>query len=72
MSLDEDLKKNRQQRLEFVKLWAKYVREHDDKEWSRQQNVIIDSALQSVIQPSREWYLNIKGENYKKRRDQDR
>ncbi len=34
-------------RIEFVKLWAKYVREHDDKVWSRQQNLIINSAIES-------------------------
>lgn len=45
----EKLKKfkaqNAKERLEFIKFWAKYVREHSDKEWSKQQNVVIDSQI---------------------------
>jgi hypothetical protein len=40
-----DKEQNRKERLEFVRYWAKYVREHSDKEWSRQQKVIIDSQM---------------------------
>ena len=32
----------------FVRYWADYVRTHDDAEWSRQQNVVIDSQLESA------------------------
>jgi hypothetical protein len=35
-------------RKEFVKFWARYVKEHNDKEWSRQQKVLIDSQIKSV------------------------
>lgn len=47
MSLEklEENKKNREQRREFVKFWADYVKNHDDKVWSRQQNVLIDSQI---------------------------
>jgi len=41
------LTKNQQQRFEFVKKWAKYVKTHKDKDWSRQQNVIINSCLKN-------------------------
>ncbi len=40
-----DKEKNMKERLEFVRFWAKYVREHPDKEWSEQQKVIIDSQI---------------------------
>ena len=32
----------------MIKRWAEYVRTHDDSEWSRQQNRLIDSQLQSA------------------------
>ncbi len=45
MAFNDD---NLKERLKFVELWAKYVREHDDKDWSRQQNVIINSCLKTA------------------------
>ena len=41
-------------RIEFIKFWANYVRTHDDREWSGQQNRLIDSQINSV----REFYRN--------------
>ena len=32
----------------MIKQWAECVRTHDDEEWSRQQNRLIDSQLQSA------------------------
>lgn len=32
----------------FVKRWAAYVRAHEDAEWSRQQNTLIDSQLRAA------------------------
>ena len=46
--LEKKKKKNREQRREFVKYWADYIKNHSDAEWSRQQNVIIDSQLSGV------------------------
>ncbi len=40
-----DKEKNRKERLEFIKLWATYVKEHSDEEWSEQQKIIIDSQF---------------------------
>lgn len=40
-----DKKKNREERMEFVRFWAEYVREHPDKEWSEQQKDLIDSQM---------------------------
>tara|TARA_Y100000310_G_scaffold327446_1_gene393830 strand:+ start:11607 stop:11831 length:225 start_codon:yes stop_codon:yes gene_type:complete len=55
---------NNEDRLWFVKYWANYVRTHPDKEWSKQQNVIINSQIQSAkackLTPKQ--YLKIKGE----------
>jgi hypothetical protein len=40
-----DKKQNQKERMEFVRLWAKYVREHSDREWSEQQKTLIDSQF---------------------------
>jgi hypothetical protein len=50
---------NNAERLKFVSFWARYVREHEDKDWSRQQNVIINSCLRSASM-TREAYLRMK------------
>ncbi|MGM5483691.1 MAG: hypothetical protein ACQER9_02105 [Nanobdellota archaeon] len=42
------IKKNKKERLEFVDIWAKYVCNHEDKKWSKQQNIIINSCLQGA------------------------
>ena len=41
-------KDNREERMNFVKYWAEYVRTHSDIEWSRQQKKLINSQLQSA------------------------
>ncbi len=43
--LEEKKEKNKKERREFVKYWAEYVKNHDDKKWSRQQNVVINSQI---------------------------
>lgn len=45
---EDDQRRNMEHRREMIKQWAAYVRTHDDKEWSRQQNRLIDSQLQSA------------------------
>lgn len=40
-------KTNEEDRLNFVKYWAKYIRENPDKKWSKQQNIIINSQIKS-------------------------
>ena len=45
---DADQRRNAEQRRAMIKRWAEYVRTHDDEEWSRQQNRLIDSQLQSA------------------------
>ena len=43
-------KDNNEDRMNFVKFWAEYVKSHSDEEWSKQQNVIIDSQIINSIE----------------------
>ena len=38
-------KDNKEDRINFVKFWANYVKTHSDEEWSEQQNIVIDSQI---------------------------
>lgn len=57
-------KDNREERMNFVEYWANYVRTHPDKDWSKQQNILINSMMKnaknSKLTPRQ--YLEIKGE----------
>ena len=55
-------KLNDEDRMWYVNRWAQYVKTHPDKEWSEQQNIIINSQLQSAQAAplTREQYLKIK------------
>ena len=57
-------KDNKEERMDFVEYWAEYVRTHSDKEWSKQQNVLINSLIQNAKNSklTKEQYLRIKGE----------
>lgn len=50
---------NNKERMKFVDFWAQYIRTHDDKTWSKQQNVIINSAINSANY-TKEQYLKLK------------
>jgi len=39
---------NSEDRKNFVKYWAHYVRTHSDEEWSKQQNILINSQMQNA------------------------
>lgn len=56
MGFKED---NEKERLSFVDLWAEYVRTHNDKAWSKQQNVIINSCLKTANM-TKEQFLSMK------------
>jgi len=58
------IKKNQKDRLMFVDKWAEYIRTHDDKDWSKQQNVIINSCLRTASM-TKEEFLKMKKENYR-------
>ena len=53
------IKENQKERNRFIDQWAEYVRTHDDKDWSRQQNVIINSCLRTASM-TKEEYLAMK------------
>ncbi|MFP4656780.1 MAG: hypothetical protein ACLFNK_04350 [Candidatus Woesearchaeota archaeon] len=55
---------NQEERMRFIKRWAEYVRTHDDKDWSRQQNIIIDSQIKNN-KMTREEYLKMKNKSFK-------
>ncbi len=57
--------KNQQQRFEFIDFWAEYIRTHDDKDWSRQQNIIINSCLKTANM-TKEQFLGMKGDKAKR------
>jgi hypothetical protein len=44
-----DKTKNQQERFAFIDFWTNYMKTHDDKEWSRQQAVLINSILRNKI-----------------------
>jgi len=63
-SPNEFRKLNNADRMWFVKYWANYVKTHPDKVWSKQQNILINSGIQSAkhCKLSPKDYLKIKGE----------
>ncbi|MBS3112102.1 hypothetical protein J4459_02470 [Candidatus Woesearchaeota archaeon] len=65
-----DLEKNKKSRLWYVEYWVDYMKRTDSKEWSRQQNIIINSSIQNTRQFkfSPEFYLKTKKEDYKNKR----
>jgi len=52
---------NFEERLKFVDLWAEYVRNNSDKDWSKQQNFLINSFLKTCSM-SKEDFLRMKEE----------
>lgn len=38
-------KTNKEDRMNFIKYWAEYIRTHSDKEWSSQQKELIDAQV---------------------------
>ncbi len=38
-------KNNQEDRINFIKFWANYIKDHKDKEWSKQQNLIINAQI---------------------------
>ena len=52
---------NRKQRMDFVGYWGDYVRTHADKDWSAQQNIIINSCLRNAAL-TKEQFLEMKHE----------
>ena len=41
-------KTNKEDRLNFIKYWIKCMNSMSDKEWSKQQNIVIDSQFKTA------------------------
>jgi hypothetical protein len=41
-------KNNKEDRINFIKFWVNYIKTHPDKEWSEQQNVVIDAQYSDL------------------------
>jgi len=41
-------KTNEEDRINFIKFWVDYIKTHSDEEWSKAQNLLIDSQLKSA------------------------
>lgn len=39
-------KNNKEDRVNFIKFWANYIKTHSDEDWSEQQNIVIDSQIE--------------------------
>ena len=46
-TIEEDRSRNRKQRLEFITMYAKWVKDTPNNIWSMQQKKLIDSVLRS-------------------------
>ncbi len=49
--LEKEKEKNFEERMKFIDYWAEYVKSHSDKEWSEQQNKIINSQIEANQNP---------------------
>ena len=59
-------KKNQEERMRFIDKWAEYVKTHSDKEWSKQQNIIINSNLKSASMGKEQFFKMKKEKHYQK------
>lgn len=59
---------DREERMNFVKYWANYVKTHPDDVWSEQQKILIDSQIINArnFKLSPKEYLKIKNEHLKR------
>ena len=46
--MDREQRDNNKQRMDFVEKWANYVVAHSDKEWSKNQAMLIDSQINNA------------------------
>jgi len=56
--------KNQEERMHFVDKWAEYVKTHSDKDWSKQQNIVINSFLKSASMTKEQFFKMKQEENY--------
>ena len=56
--------KNQEERMRFVDKWADYVKTHSDRDWSKQQNIVINSSLKSASMTKEQFFKMKKEKNY--------
>ncbi len=54
---------NDKERMKFVDKWSDYVMHHDDKAWSRQQNIIINSCMKTANIAKKDYFIMIGGKD---------
>ncbi|MFC7079023.1 hypothetical protein [Halorussus caseinilyticus] len=47
-NLEEKHADNREERIQFIKEWAEYVRTHPDDEWGEQVNKLVNSQIRAA------------------------
>lgn len=47
-SIKDEKERNKKDRMWFIEFWAKYIKTHSDKDWSKQQNNLINSQIESA------------------------
>jgi len=47
-NLEEKHARNREERIQFIKEWAEYVRTHPDDEWGEQVNKLVNSQIRAA------------------------
>lgn len=59
--LKEQKKKNKEERIEFVKFWAGFVKTNKNETWSKQQADFINSVMNgNYLKLKPELYLKVK------------
>ncbi|RLE41129.1 hypothetical protein DRZ77_00060 [Candidatus Woesearchaeota archaeon] len=41
----------KEDRINFIKFWANYIKTHSDKDWSKQQKILLEGQYRKLIKP---------------------
>ncbi|RLE44635.1 hypothetical protein DRJ16_01830 [Candidatus Woesearchaeota archaeon] len=44
-------KTQKEDRINFIKFWANYIRTHSDEDWSKQQKILLEGQYRKLIKP---------------------
>ncbi len=42
-------KTSKEDRINFIKFWANYIKTHSDKDWSEQQKILLEGQYSKLI-----------------------
>lgn len=59
------ISENQKERFLFIDKWAAYVRTHNDRDWSHQQNIIINSCLRNASMTKEQFFKMKREKNYR-------